>query len=200
LWLARNPPDLDEARKAAERVIRNGHHAGDVIRSIRAMIRKARPEMAELDINDVVTTSLDLMTAEFRRHDIVLAIDLAPAPAPVIGDRVQLQQVVTNLVTNGIEAMAGTARNARNLQIRTRLFSDQELVTVIEDSGPGIATAEIDQIFQPLYTTKSDGMGLGLTICRSIVEAHGGRLWVSPGAATGSQFQFTLPIAGVEQA
>jgi C4-dicarboxylate-specific signal transduction histidine kinase len=192
LNLAKDRPNLDEARYAAESVVRNGHRAGDIIRSIRSLVKKSAAETTELDLNSVIGDILDLMRAELRRHDVSLETEFADHE-PVMGDRVQLQQVILNLVINGIEAMQAVNHRPRLLRVSTQFDKGGNLLTAVEDSGIGLDPATIDRIFDPLFTTKREGMGMGLSICRSIVEAHGGRLWVSPNLHHGSVFRFSLP-------
>lgn len=192
-WLAKSPPELGEARNAAERIVRNGHRGAEVIRSIRALARKSPPEMAELDINGVIENILELMRAELSRHEVSVETDLRDGLGPIMGDRVQLQQVIMNLIMNGIEAMGGLQR--RVLRVNTRLDEDGSVLVAVEDSGTGLDPANADRIFDPLFTTKREGLGMGLSISRSIVEAHGGRLWASPRLPHGTVFQCALPAA-----
>jgi PAS domain S-box-containing protein len=194
-WLGRDQPDIGEARNAAERIVRNGYRAGEVIRSIRALARKSPSEMAELDINGVIENILELMRVELTRHDVSVEADLRNGLATIMGDRVQLQQVMMNLIMNGIEAMSGLERRRRVLHVSTRLDGDGSVLVAVEDSGMGLDPANGDRLFDPLFTTKREGLGMGLSISRSIVEAHGGRLWASPRLPHGAIFQFALPAA-----
>ena len=194
-WLGREQPDIGEARNAAERIVRNGHRAGEVIRSIRALARKSPSEMAELDINGVIENILGLMRVELSRHDVSVETELRNGLATIMGDRVQLQQVMMNLIMNGIEAMSGLERQRRILHVNTRLDGDGSVLVAVEDSGMGLDPANSDRLFDPLFTTKREGLGMGLSISRSIVEAHGGRLWASPRLPHGAIFQFALPAA-----
>jgi PAS domain S-box-containing protein len=193
VWLAKDEPDIEEARAAADRVVKNGHRAGDVIKSIRALVRRSSPEMTKLDINGVIEDILDLMRVELRRHHVSFETALLPGLEPVLGERVQLQQVIANLVMNGVEAMSTVMHRPRKLRIDTQLDGDGNVLIAVEDSGTGLDPANMSRIFDPLFTTKREGMGMGLSICRSIVEAHGGRLWASPHPLHGSIFRFTLP-------
>ena len=195
LWLGKEEPNLDKARNAAQRIIKNGHRAGDVVKSIRSLARKALPERIALDINGVIRETLDLMQEELRRQDVSCEILLTEPIGLIKGDRTQLQQVILNLVMNGAEAMSTTTGSPRVLRIITAFDHDGGVTTSIEDSGSGIDAGMIDRIFEPLFTTKPEGMGLGLSICRSIVEAHGGRLWVLPNPIGGSIFRFSIPEA-----
>jgi signal transduction histidine kinase len=195
LWLEADRPDLEEARQAATRIVRNGHRAGDIIKSIRALMRKSAPEMVSLDINDVIREVIVLMGAEFRRHGVRVETSLPSNLDSVIGDRVQLQQVVLNLIMNGIEAMAESMYGQRRLQIRSANDESGRVLVAVEDSGPGLDLGQADRLFESFFTTKPEGMGMGLSICRSIIDAHGGRLWASPNLPNGAVFQFTLPAA-----
>jgi PAS domain S-box-containing protein len=195
-WLADEPPNLDRGREAARRIVRDGTRAGDVIARIRALVRKANVEKAPLSINDVLEEIAALAQAELRRTSVALRMHLAPDLPPVLGDRVQLQQVVLNLVVNGVEAMASMADRARELLIRSRLHEPDHVLVAVQDSGIGLDQESLEKIFDPFYTTKSQGMGMGLAISRSIIEAHGGRLWATANEGTGAVFQFTLPTGG----
>ena len=192
-WLARPEPDLAEARNAAERIVRNGHRAGEIIRSIRALASKSPSQMANLDVNGLIESILELIQAELARHEVFVETDLFRGLEPIMGDRVQLQQVVANLVMNGIEAMSGLQHQRRVLRIKTRRDGEDDVLVAVEDDGIGLDPANGDRIFDPLFTTKHEGLGMGLSISRSIVEAHGGRLWASPRFPVGSSFQFALP-------
>jgi signal transduction histidine kinase len=192
-WLARDKPDLNEARKAAERTASNGHRAGDIIRSIRALARKSTPEMTPLDINGAIQEVLVLMRGELRRHEVALETDLMAGLEPIVGDRVQLQQVILNLIANGIEAMSAPGDQPRRLRIKSQNQDPGDVLIAVEDTGIGLDPTKMGRIFDAFFTTKPEGIGMGLSICRSIVEAHGGRLWASPNAPRGSIFQFTVP-------
>jgi PAS domain S-box-containing protein len=192
-WLETDRLDLEEARQAATRIVKNGHRAGDIVKSVRALTRKSAPEMISLDINDVIRGVIVLMYAEFRRHGVRVETSLSSNLDFVIGDRVQLQQVVLNLIMNGIEAMAGSVD--RQLTIRSASDGSGGVLVAVEDSGPGLDPAQTDRLFEAFFTTKPEGMGMGLSICRSIIDAHGGRLWASPNLPNGAVFQFTLPTA-----
>jgi signal transduction histidine kinase len=193
LWLAKERPDLDRVRKAAERIVRTGHHASDVIKSIRAMLRKGSPAISQLDLNGAITDVLDLMRNELSRHEVALETELCADLERITGDRVQLQQVIVNLVKNGIEALSGVLNRARLLRVTTTLDANGCVLTAVADSGKGLDAPTMSRIFEPFFTTRREGMGMGLSICRSIVEAHGGRLWASCRSPHGSVFQFTLP-------
>ena len=192
-WLTRPVPDLDEARQAAERIVRNGHRAGGIIKSIHAMARKSEPEAATFDMNGAIEEVLGLLQSEFRRQNITLETDLGSGLEDVVADRVQLQQVILNLVMNGIEATSEVAPGTRTLRISSRRHAAADLLVTVADTGKGLDPVKQDRIFDAFFTTKSQGLGMGLAICRSIVEAHGGELSVSPRAPHGCIFQVTLP-------
>ncbi|WP_027135454.1 ATP-binding response regulator [Geminicoccus roseus] len=187
---------LDEARAAAERIVRDGHRAGDVVRSIRGMVRNSAVEPAAIQINELVNDILVLTRGEVRRQWVTVETDLASGLPAVTGDRVQLQQVVLNLIINAVEAMAELDDRARLLRVTTRAGEAGEVLVGVEDNGAGLDPAEAGRIFDAFFTTKPNGMGMGLAICRSIVEAHGGSLWALPRSPHGSLFQFSLPAAG----
>ena len=195
LWLEADRPNLEEARQAATRIVRNGLRASDIVKSIRAQTRKSQPEMVSLDINDVIREVIALMGSEFRRYDVRVETSLLSNLSPVIGDRVQLQQVVLNLIMNGVEAMANSILGRRQLEIRSTVDEFGRVVVVVADSGPGFDPAQMDRLFEAFFTTKPKGMGIGLSICRSIIDAHGGRLSASPNLPNGAVFQFILPAA-----
>ena len=194
LWLEADRPNLEEARQAATRIVRNGHRAGDIIKSIRALTRKSAPEMVPLDINDVIREVIVLLGAEFRRHGVRVETLLSSDLGSVVGDRVQLQQVVLNLIMNGIEAMVDPMNG--QLQIRSANDESGGVLVAVADLGLGLDLARADRLFEAFFTTKPEGMGMGLSICRSIIDAHGGRLWASPNnRPNGAIFQFILPTA-----
>ena len=192
--LSQPQPDLDRTRVVVERIVRDAQRAGDVVRSIRALARRTPVDPGWVDISALIADTLELVRAELRRARVTVETDLRAEPPWVHGDRVQLQQLVLNLVMNAIEAMSADDLPERRLRIVTG--SDAGLIRVrVEDSGPGIADADVDAIFRALYTTKPDGLGMGLSISRSIVELHGGRLTGTPGAAGGSVFEVVLPVS-----
>jgi NO-binding membrane sensor protein with MHYT domain len=192
-WLALETPRLDEARAAVERIARDGNRASEVIWRIRALAKKTEPQMAALDINDVIREAISLEQREMLSQRVSLRTELASALPPVLGDRVQLQQVVINLVMNAVEAMAPVTDRPREMLIRSQQDDANEVLVAVRDSGMGIDAENADRLFNAFFTTKGSGMGMGLSICRSIIVAHGGRLWVSPNADHGATFQFTLP-------
>jgi len=192
-WLDRNPPNLEEARSTVQSIIKDGNRAGEVIQHVRALVNKTVNQKAPLDINAVVNDVITLLHYELASHRISLRMELAPALCPVLGDRIQLQQVILNLVINGIEAMQPVTDRRRELVIRTRQDDAGKILVEIRDCGTGIAAGNASRLFEAFFTTKSDGMGMGLSICRSIVESHGGRLSASGHAGPGATFQFVLP-------
>ena len=192
-WLAASPPDLGSVREALDAIVKDGHRASEVIQRIRQLATKTSPQKARLDMNDVIRDVVPLIGSEMRGHEVSLRIDLAPALPPVLADRVQLQQVLINLVMNGIEAMASIDGRSRELVIRSQPGDDDHVVVAVQDAGVGIDAQKTDQLFSAFYTTKPDGMGMGLSISRSIIEAHGGRLWATPNPDHGATFHFALP-------
>ena len=193
-WLQPGHIDLEQARLAAERIVRDGHRAGDIITSIRAMAQKLPAKIEKTDFKPAVREVLNLLTGELQRRGIDVGLDMAQMPIEVVGDRTQLQQVVLNLVMNSAEAMAASS-GARRIVIRCT--ADEQLVKVsVSDTGRGVAVHQLERVFEAFYSTKADGIGMGLSICRSIVEAHGGRIWASSGEnGDGGLFTFTLPMA-----
>ncbi|WP_246694198.1 ATP-binding protein [Mesorhizobium sp. M2E.F.Ca.ET.209.01.1.1] len=197
-WLSEEQFDLGEAREAAERIIRDGNRAGDVIASIRALARKAPLSMEIIEVNPMIESVIVLTRSELQRNDIALSTDLDPEAGTVVGDRIQLQQVVLNLILNAAEAM-GSMERKRLLHLRTERRADGKTLVVVADSGMGVDPLKRDQIFDAFFTTKEAGLGIGLSICRSIVEAHGGTIWVDPNKPAGSVFSFTLKGGAVVQ-
>ena len=192
-WLGQKNPALDEARSSVEDMISDAQRAGDVILEIRALSRKTAPKRAPLDINDLIQGVVRLVTREAQAHGASVRLDLAPALPAVVADRVQLQQVVINLVINAIQAMASVTARPRELSIRSRQNEAGHVLIEVADSGHGIGSTNLDQLFKAFFTTKPAGMGMGLSICRSIIEAHGGNVWASDNTPSGAVFHFTLP-------
>jgi PAS domain S-box-containing protein len=199
-WLGREVADVEEARAAVERIIRDGHRASAVIQRIRALATKTAPHKARLDLNDVIHEVVRLVHREVLGHRVSLRTALAAALPPVLGDRVQLQQVLMNLVLNGIEAMAPVTERPRELLIRAHQLDADRVCVAVQDAGIGIDPAYVDRLFHAFFTTKPNGMGMGLSISRSIIEAHGGRLWASHNVGPGATVQFTLPLLSAHQA
>ena len=192
-WLDAQPPDLKEAREALGRAIKDGNRAGDVIGRIRALVKKSPPVKNALDINNVILEVIALTRGEVMKNGVSVQTQLAEGLPLVQGDRVQLQQVIVNLVINAVEAMSGVGKDSRRLLVSTEKDVSGEVLVVVQDSGPGLNGECGDRLFDPFYTTKSNGMGMGLSICRSIIQDHGGRIWPSPKPGPGASIQFTLP-------
>src|SRR5712691_260738 len=192
LWLAAQPPDLEEVRNAFDHVIRAGNRAGEVVDRIRALIKKVPARNASLDMNETILETIALTSNEMLRHRVLLQTELADGLPRIWGDRVQLQQVILNLIMNAIEAMSEVSEGSRELVIRTSMNAPDGVIVAVRDSGPGLNPESLDHLFDPFYTTKPAGMGMGLSICRSITEAHGGRLWATANSPRGAVFQFTL--------
>ncbi|HXG64422.1 MAG TPA: ATP-binding protein [Blastocatellia bacterium] len=190
-WLAGRSPNLDEAREAVGRIIRDGNRASEVIKRIRALLKKTAPQKSHLDINEAIREVTALAQSELRRNRVLLTADLAAGLPLVLADRVQLQQVVLNLIINGIEAMSSVTDRPKNLLVRTQKDESGRVMVSVQDSGPGIDPQNLDRLFDAFYTTKAEGMGL--SISRSIIEAHGGRLWAEAVSGRGATFQFILP-------
>ena len=191
-FLDRDDPDLDEARDSLLTIAKDGMRAGEVIRGLRALAGKSGPQLTKLDIDDVIKQVLALTRSELLRHDVVLRTDLNAADRPVMGDRVQLQQVLLNLIMNGVEAMRAVTERSRELTVSSMLAEPGAVLVSIKDTGTGLDPSVAERVFQPFFTTKSNGLGMGLSICRSIVETHGGRLWVSPRTVHGADVRFTV--------
>jgi len=194
-WLAHSTPNLEEATTAIKRIVNEGNRASDVIGRIRSFLRHHKPEHAPLDVNDAIREVLALAMNALQSRRITVQTDLSAGLPSALGDRVQLQQVIMNLVMNGADAMTAVTDRPRVLRIGSRTNESDGILVAIRDSGTGIDESIRNRIFEPLFTTKTTGMGMGLSICRSIVEAHGGRLWSSPGVPQGTDFYFTVPSA-----
>jgi PAS domain S-box-containing protein len=192
-WLERVTPDLDEARRALDRIIKDGNRAAEVIRRVRGLSHKAETEKVPLDINSVVNDVVALVQRELYRHRVPLRMELLPGLPMVLADRVQLQQVIINLMMNGIDAMQVVTDWPRELVITSHQDEARQVLVTVKDCGVGISAENADRLFTTFFTTKPGGMGMGLSICRSIIEAHGGRLWAAPNVGPGATFQFTLP-------
>jgi signal transduction histidine kinase len=192
-WLARDPTEQDEARKSVTRVIEQGRRASSVVAGLRSLVRDARLQFSEVVINEAVEEVLLLSKRELERAEVTLRTKFGASIPPITADRVQVQQVVLNLIRNAIDAMADDEVRARVLTVSSKFADDHAFVT-ITDTGVGIELASRDRMFDALYTTKADGLGLGLSICRKIVDAHGGRLWVENCTTDGAMFTFALPV------
>lgn len=194
-WLSQDPPRVDQVRAALDRVVRDGNRASDLIRRIRALAKKTDLQKESLDINDVIREGILLVQREVQNQGVALRTEFAPALPYVTGDRVQLQQVVINLMMNGVEAVAPVADRPREILVRSEAHETEQVLVAVRDSGIGIDAATAERLFSPFFTTKQGGMGMGLSISRSIIAAHGGRIWVSPNPDHGTTFQFTLPVS-----
>jgi signal transduction histidine kinase len=198
-WLNRSMPDLDEAKAAFKRIVADGHRAGTVIGSIRAIFKKDARDRTSLDINDLIGEALALTRGSLQRHRVLVQAEPNAQVPQVRGDRIQLQQVLLNLITNAIDSMAAKD-GARVLCVRSEVRDGSGVIVSVADTGTGIGSQDLERIFNPLFTTKSGGMGMGLPICRSIIEAHDGRLWVVPNEPEGAVFQFLLLADGATPA
>ena len=192
-WLDRKPPELDEARSAVQSMIDDGMRASEVIKRIRALSKKTELQKVRLSVNDLIDDVIRLVEREVLDQLVSLRLDIASALPAVLGDRVQLQQVIINLVMNGMDAMASVTGRPRELVIRAHRHEGEQVLIEVRDSGVGIEPQVIDNLFNAFFTTKPNGMGMGLSISRSIIEAHGGRIWATRNSGAGATFHFTLP-------
>jgi PAS domain S-box-containing protein len=192
-WLAKTPPNLEEVKVALNRISDASDRASQVVDGIRAMFKNDSREKVSVDLNKVIREVIVLLDAELQSHQILVKAELSPKLRPILADGVQLRQVIANLVTNAIEAMDAVDDRARSLRLKSAVSDPEGILITVEDSGPGIDPENLDRIFHPFFTTKSQGMGMGLSICRSIVEAHHGRLSARSVADRGSVFQIALP-------
>jgi C4-dicarboxylate-specific signal transduction histidine kinase len=195
-WLSLDNPNLAEAGAAAERATLGATRASEVISRIRSLINKAAPERARIQLNEIALEVAALTESQASANDVTVAMELAPDLPWVLGDRIQLQQVMLNLMINGIEAMSGVSGRPRRLEIGSRVQEGNQVCISIHDNGIGVSAELLGRLFEPFFTTRSEGIGMGLPISRSIVEAHGGRLWAESTEDHGSAFQFTLPVEG----
>ena len=194
-WLAANPPEIEEARQALVRVVRDAERANEVIDRIRALVRKAPPRKSRVNINDAILEVMALTDSELQSNRVKLQPRLSSALPLVAADRIQLQQVILNLVVNAVEAMSGPAYGPRELTVVTGGSEPGDVFVEVRDSGPGLDPASLDHVFDTLYTTKPNGTAMGLAICRAIVEVHGGRISAAANEPQGAAFRFTLPLA-----
>ena len=192
-WLAHAAPDLGKVQAILQRVVRDGHRASEVIGSVRAMLKRDVQQKAAVQVNELIGDVVGLLQTDLASEQISLDLALGGGSASVLADRVQLQQVILNLITNAIDAMRASQHWPRLLRITTATGEANSWLISVHDAGAGIDPKHRDRIFEPFYTTKANGMGLGLSICRSIIEAHGGRLWAEPAHPRGTIFQFVLP-------
>jgi C4-dicarboxylate-specific signal transduction histidine kinase len=196
-WLAADPPNAAEAEASLQRIVRDGERASAIVTRIRTFLKKGSPHTAAPeDVNGLVDEVFGLVRDASRRHQVEIRSELGPGLPTINADRVQLQQVVLNLVMNAIEAMKDVANRPRRLTVSTRAEEPSQVIVSIADTGFGLHKHALDKLFEPFYTTKPSGMGMGLSVSRSIVESHGGRLWASANRGPGATFTFTLPAAG----
>jgi len=193
-WLAAQ--NLEEARQSASRIIADGHRAGEIIGRIRGLVKKVPPRKDWVDVNETIREVIALARSEVQRNGVVLEAQFSDDVPLIFADRIQMQQVILNLMINAIEAMSGDGEGPRELWVSSRKVDSKEVLIAVRDSGPGLDPRSVDRLFHAFYTTKPQGMGMGLAISRSIVEAQGGRLWATANAPHGAVFQFTLPIGG----
>jgi C4-dicarboxylate-specific signal transduction histidine kinase len=191
-WLEQDPPNFEEVRLAIHRIIRDGNRGSDVIKRIRGLVKKENPQRARLDVNEVVRETIALAGLELQ--GTTLRTELADELPPVQADRVQLQQVLLNLAINAMDAMKPVKDRPHVLRIQTKYHEERAVLVAVEDSGIGLNSDGMERLFETFYTTKPGGLGMGLSICRSIIEGHGGRLWAESNEGSGVRFQFTLPI------
>jgi C4-dicarboxylate-specific signal transduction histidine kinase len=194
-WLANETPNLEKARAAAGRIVHAAAQASDIVRRIRALFKKDTSITTPLEINEVIKETVSLVGGEVQRKGVSLNTELAANLPAVLGDRIQLQQVILNLAINGTEAMTGFKDQPRRLVIQSKLAEPGAVLVSVADTGPGIDPQQTAQLFAPFFTTKPEGLGMGLSISRSIIEAHGGRLWAAANQPRGAAFHFVLPAA-----
>jgi C4-dicarboxylate-specific signal transduction histidine kinase len=199
-FLARDKVDLIEIQDILKDIIAEGRRAGDIIHRIRLLLKKCEVEQLPVDVNSIVLDVLKMVSSDLVNHNITVQVDLDQKLPAVIGDRVQLQQVLLNLIMNASEAMTHTKANNRQLFVYTELTGVDSAQVSVGDRGPGIPPENLASVFEPFFTTKLPGMGLGLSICRTIISAHGGQLWASNNTGSGAIFHFTLPIFPGESA
>jgi C4-dicarboxylate-specific signal transduction histidine kinase len=195
-WLSRESPDIGRARDALNKVVAAGHQTSDIVTNIRGLFGKSTQEKIPTDVNKLIKTVLGLVYIDLRKHCIESQVNLSKRLPPVIGIEMQLEQVILNLVMNAIESM--NSQEPRVLSIKSEITEHNGVRVSIADTGSGIDPADLNRIFKPMFTTKARGMGMGLSICKSIIESHNGRIWMTAGAPRGSIFQFELPSNGTK--
>jgi len=193
-WLAATPSNMAEANAAVQRIIRDANRAGEVIVGIRAFLKRGQPRKTQLQMGEIVREVVILAQGEARTHEVAMRVESTADLPPVLADQVEVQQVLLNLILNAIEAMSTVTERARVLEVATAKHGADEVVVAVRDSGPGLDLGRMERLFDPFYTTKPDGMGMGLAISRSIIDAHGGQLWAMPNDGPGATFRFTLPV------
>ena len=194
-FLEMSPPNLNEVREALGCVVRDADRAKDIVGRIRSQIKRAPPRKERFDLNEAINEVIIMVRSAIAKDGISVSTRLMDGPVPVQGDRVQLQQVLVNLILNAVEAMSSVEDSTRELSIRTEQSQTDGILVAVHDSGPGIDPTNLDRVFEPFYTTKTSGVGMGLSICQTIINGHGGRLWMSANEPRGAVFQFTLPAA-----
>ena len=194
-WLAADPPDLDEAREAAQRVVKDGVRAGEVVARIRALVRRGETERNALDVNDVIREAIGFTRTELERQRVAIRTELSEGLPAVLGDRVQLQQVLVNLILNARDAIADVAETPLELTVGSRREASGGVLVEVKDRGRGIDPAQAERIFEAFFSTKPAGLGMGLSVSRSIIEMHGGTIWATPNEGPGTTMRFTLPAA-----
>ncbi|HEY3658016.1 MAG TPA: ATP-binding protein [Steroidobacteraceae bacterium] len=193
-WLAAQPPNLEEGCEALRNIVKDAHRAGAVISQFRGLVKKAPPSKNALEINDTILEVAALTRGERLKNSVTLQTQLSTDLLLILGDRIQLQQVLLNLIINAIEAMGEVGENRRSLVVGSSKYDMHNALITVRDSGPGLNMESSDQLFKPFFTTKPNGLGMGLSICRSIIEEHGGRLWAAANLPEGAAFRFTLPL------
>ena len=191
-WLTRDHPDLEEAREAASRIVKDATRAAGIISRVRLLFKKGTPQRELVDVNEAIREMLVLFRSEATRYNITVRMELAPDLPPIMGDRVQLQQVLMNLIMNSIDGMK-EVDSARELAVKSQRTEKEEIRVSVSDTGLGLPSQQVDQIFNAFFTTKPHGTGMGLRISRSIIESHGGRLWAADNSPRGATFRFALP-------
>jgi C4-dicarboxylate-specific signal transduction histidine kinase len=198
-WLDRDEPQLNEVREALNNMLRDARRAGGIVQRIRTLAKKSAPNRMPFELNALIEESVLLIQREIGVHAIELDLQLAQGGLTIVGDRVQLQQVVINLMMNAIQAMSSTVDRPRRLAVRSSYTQGDAVQVDVEDSGPGIAEADLQRLFQPFFTTRAEGMGMGLSICRSIVESHGGKIRAHAPPGSGATISFVLPNSAREE-
>jgi C4-dicarboxylate-specific signal transduction histidine kinase len=194
-FLEMSPPNLNEVREALGCVVRDADRAKDIVGRIRSQIKRAPPRKERFELHEAINEVIVMVRSAIAKDAISVSTRLMDGLVPVQGDRVQLQQVLVNLILNAVEAMSSVEEGTRELSIRTEQNQPGGILVAVHDSGPGIDLVNFDRVFEPFYTTKTSGVGMGLSICQTIINGHGGRLWMSANEPRGAVFQFTLPAA-----